>query len=288
MPQLVSPKQVARAIGVSESTLKRWCDRGLIEAHRTAGGHRRIRLDEVIQFLRQGDYQLVHPEILGLPATTGSSEWTLQRAAERLRNALIDAEEEVSRQIVIDVYLAGHPISGICDQVIATAFHEIGALWECSEIEVYEERRACEICIRLVHELRHLVQPPGGDAPIALGATLDGDPYTLAVSMGELVLRDGGWNAMSLGHLLPFATLQKAIERQQPRLLWISISAIREADRFCDEMNRLFEIAQSHGTAIVLGGRALSLEIRRNIHYSSYCDTFKHLDDFTSTLLAST
>jgi excisionase family DNA binding protein len=42
--KLVTPKQVAQAINVSESSLKRWCDQGLLTAIRTAGGHRRLAL----------------------------------------------------------------------------------------------------------------------------------------------------------------------------------------------------------------------------------------------------
>ena len=53
--QLLSPKQVARALGVSESSLKRWCDKGLIPTERTAGGHRRLPLAGVLDFLVRSD-----------------------------------------------------------------------------------------------------------------------------------------------------------------------------------------------------------------------------------------
>ena len=43
-----------------------------------------------------------------------------------------------------------------------------------------------------------------------MGGTLDGDPYTLAACMSELVLRDCGWRASSLGNMLPFETLRSA------------------------------------------------------------------------------
>ena len=53
MKSVLSPKELAAAIGVSESTLKRWADDGLIVFSRTAGGHRRIRLAEAIRFIRE-------------------------------------------------------------------------------------------------------------------------------------------------------------------------------------------------------------------------------------------
>ena len=59
MRDLLTPKQVARAIDVSESSIKRWCDKGVIPTQYTAGGHRRITMADTLEFLRTGKYQLV-------------------------------------------------------------------------------------------------------------------------------------------------------------------------------------------------------------------------------------
>ena len=60
--------------------------------------------------------------MLGLPVSTGQTDWTVTRARERLQHALIHGEESVCRRIVIDLYLAQHDMSMICDQVIAAQF----------------------------------------------------------------------------------------------------------------------------------------------------------------------
>lgn len=286
MRQRLSPKQVARAIGVSESSLKRWCDRGLIPFEKTAGGHRRMVMSDVVTFLRSGGYKVVEPDALQLPATVGCSGWSLTQALDRFVAALVTGNEDLCRRIVMDLFLAGRGMAVICDGIIAEGFQRVGEMWSCGEVEVYEERRACEITARMVHELRSFLEPPEGSAPIALGATLDGDPYTLAVSMAELVLRESGFRAQSLGHMLPFATLHTAIVEQRPRLLWLSVSAIRDVDGFTAELNRLFQCAVEHGAALVLGGRALNEELRRRLSYSAYCDTFQHLQSFARTLTA--
>ena len=71
MNEFVTPKQVARAIQVSESSVKRWCDKGVIPTQKTAGGHRRIQLAGLVRFLRESGQVLARPEVIGLPATTG-------------------------------------------------------------------------------------------------------------------------------------------------------------------------------------------------------------------------
>ena len=89
--KLVSPKQVARAIGVSESSLKRWCDRGLIKTVKTAGGHRKMEIGEVLAFIRENDHALVAPELLGLPPVSQLAALGLVRGKDRLVRALLEA-----------------------------------------------------------------------------------------------------------------------------------------------------------------------------------------------------
>lgn len=285
MSETLSPKQVARAIGVSESSLKRWCDQGLIPFMKTAGGHRRLALQDAISFIRSRGQELANPEAIRLPVMSGKTHWTLDRARDRLIEALNQGDETLCRQIVTDLYLSGHPVATLCDEVLTAAFHQIGELWECGEVQIYQERRACELCLRVVFHLRTLLPQLPSSTPVAIGGTLDGDPYTLATSMAEIVLWEAGFRAMTLGNLLPFATIHKAIEDQRPRLVWLSVSSIRNPQQFAAEMNHLFETSLKHGTALVLGGVAFTEEIRRSIRYSSYCDTFAHLDSFARSLL---
>ncbi len=284
MNELVSPKQVARAIGVSESSLKRWCDRGLITTIRTAGGHRKLPMNAVLEFLKSSGRELVEPGILGLPATVGQGEGTIRRAKDRLKETLIEGDEAACRQIIFDLYLAKHPISVICDQVIATVFQEIGELWDCGEVEVYEERMSCETCLRILHELRNRIPPVRPGSPVAIGGTLDGDPYTLQTTMAELVLCTNGWNAKSLGNSLPFFTLIAAIEKRRPKLFWLSVSHVRDETRFLQEAEKLYEAAVENNAALVVGGQALTDGLRKQMKYSAFCDTMQHLETFADTI----
>lgn len=285
MKDLVSPKQVARAIGVSESSLKRWCDRGLIEFTRTAGGHRKLHTRSVIEFLKSSGHELVDPEILGLPSTSGHGERTLNAAKNRLVQSLITGDETACRQIIIDLYLAKNRISQIGDEVIGAAFRQVGDLWDCGDVEVYQERLSCEICIRILHELRAMLPAVKQDAPVAIGGTLDGDQYTLGTTLVELVLRDNGWNATSLGNSLPFSTLKAAIETRQPKLFWLSVSYIRDEDLFLKEVNNLYELTRKHNIAFAAGGFALTEDVRKKMKYSNFCDTMQHLESFAQTLV---
>lgn len=289
MKELVTPHQVAQAIDVSESSVKRWCDQGLIPTVRTAGGHRRIPVNGVLHFLRNAGYRIVNPDLLGLPvATCGGHLRKACSERDRLIEALVQGNEDVCVEVVLNLYLARIPLSTICDEVLAAAFCEIGHKWGCGEVAVYRERRSCELCHRVLHEVRRALPELPPTAPIAIGGTVDGDPYTLASGMAELVLRENGWRASSLGNMLPFLSLRQAICDMRPRLFWLSVSSIRDVDLFVEEFAELTTMADELGVAVVIGGKALTDEIRRRMRYHSFCDTFAHLETFAKGLLPAT
>lgn len=281
---LVSPKQVARAIGVSESSLKRWCDQGLIQTLRTAGGHRKMPMAEVLRFVRDQGHVLVSPEVLGLPAASPRAELGLTRARPQFVEALLAGNEPLARQIVFDLYLARHPLSVIFDDVIAAAFHDIGDRWACHEIDVYEERRSCELTSRLLFDLRKLLPEPER-AWTAAGGTIEGDQYSLPSIMAELVLRECGYRTTSLGKSIPLPSLIRAAVELRPQLFWLSVSHIPAGEEFVSGFTALSRACQEIGTALIVGGRALTEGVRQQVTYSAYCDTMQHLESFARTLL---
>ena len=283
MSKQLTPKQVAQAIGVSESSLKRWCDKGLLQMQRTAGGHRRISTEAVAQFLRATGQKLMRPELLSLPAQSGQP-MPSGKAAEALLDALVRGDEEALRRVVLGLYLAGESLAELCDRLLAPAFAKIGHGWESGEVAVYQERRAVEICQRLLFELRSLIPAPPRAAPVAIGGTLADDPYKLATSMVELVLRDAGWHAESYGVGLPADTLVAAIEAVRPRLFWLSVSAITKRESFIEAFAPISAAATRCGAALVIGGRALDEEVRRDLLFSAYGDNLRHLLGFAHTL----
>ena len=283
---LVSPKQVSRAIGVSESSLKRWCDQGLIKTVRTAGGHRKMLTADVLRFVRENDHPLISPEVLGLPPVSQHAGLGLTRGMPRLVDALLVGDELLARQIVFDLYLAQHSISVICDGVISAAFREIGDRWACHEAAVYQERRGCEICLRVLFDLRK-IQRPAELTWSATGGTIEGDQYTLPTAMAELVLRESGFRATSLGTSIPYESLIKAVQETKPKLFWLSVSHIREGLDFLGEFAKLSQVCMTAGTALAVGGRALTDDLRQRMSYSAYCDTMQHLERFAKTLIGS-
>jgi excisionase family DNA binding protein len=281
MGKALSPKQVAQVIGVSEATLKRWCDRGLIDTQRTSGGHRRITEASVLDYLKARQLSPARPDLLGLPSAKGAGLRALENAAEVVALALEHGDEERMRRLLFDFHMAGRTVHELGDRVLSKAFRALGERWQHGDMEVYQERRACEIVMRWIHEVRRLLRAPEPDAPLALGGTPEGDPYEIANALVELSLREQGWRAESLGCSMPLATLAAAARRERPKLFWLSASNIASPrEDFIDGYRSFYKAASEAGSAVAIGGRAWSDDLRRQVPYDGYADTLTHLISF--------
>ena len=69
--KVFSPKQVAMALGVSEASIKRWVDKGLIECIKTDGGHRKVPLYSLMEYVHKNNIDLVNPEVINIPRSSG-------------------------------------------------------------------------------------------------------------------------------------------------------------------------------------------------------------------------
>ncbi len=279
----ISPKQVAKAIGVSESSLKRWCDQGLIPMSRTEGGHRRLNPADVVAFIRKSERHLAEPEILGLPAGTPQKSKFAEQTIQRLTQALIDGKDEICRRLIFDLYLSNERLGRIFDEMIAKSFYQIGIEWKKGTLDIYQERRAGEICESILIELRSFLPIPNENSPYAIGATPEGDDYRIANRMAELILRELGWNAISLGTSLPFSTIEKAVIRYEPKLIWLSISSISNKKKFFVAYQKMRERAGDN-IAIILGGNALTERVRKEIPCTAYCEHMQDMESYVANI----
>lgn len=285
--ETLSPKEAARVLGASESSLKRWCDQGLIDVIKTRGGHRRLTLDSLIRFADESGLSLAHPELARVPSRTGAGERTLQAVGEGFYQGLLDGNEAACRQLLRDGYIAGIPLSRMLDEIVAASFRRISAMYDGGKLEVFYERRAVETCLRVLHEFRHIVEGPPAGAPVAIGGAPEGDPYALPTAMVELLLRQQGWKATSLGTGLPFQTLIRAVDELRPRLFWLSVSHIDQEAEFVRDY-AAFHTAVEAKCPVVVGGRALTERVRRQMQYSAYGDHLQHMLAFARTILGAT
>jgi excisionase family DNA binding protein len=282
--QYLTTAQAAGALAVSVSTVKRWVDEGILPAHVTAGGHRKLRRAEVLALARQGKLPQGDP---ALPAGSGRGGSGPDPAAisASLLDALTAGDGRAARGVVRKAYAVGLSIEVLADQVIAPAMAGVGHQWEGGRLDVWREHRGTEICATAVHDLKDQLESRAErDRPVAIGGAPEGDPYMLPSLLAQLVLLDAGWEAVNLGPNTPLASLTKAVRELRPRLLWLSVSHLRDAGEFVRAYRALYRAAEEQGVAVAVGGRGLAADVRSSLIYTTHGDGLSHLAAFARTL----
>jgi excisionase family DNA binding protein len=271
-----SPKKVASSIGVSESSLKRWCDSGFLNAMKTAGGHRRIPRSEVISFVKRKNLKLVKPQNIGLPeiddiAVTGPQDAIVQFHAALLSNAPVTC-----RKLMVLLFLEGFEVADIFDQVVSPAFQQIGTACRSGGLDVHQQSQASVVCLEAIRQLNDLLPPPKPTARLAIGGSIAGDQFEIPTQALEVTMASLGWRAFSLGNDLPLSSLLQVAREQLPDLLWLSVSDLKEPGRAVIALNE-FASRMPEKTTVVLGGNAVTADIRKGITHAICCDNFSQM-----------
>jgi len=280
----LSTLQAAEALAVSVSTVKRWVDKGILPAHKTAGGHRKLLRAEVLALARQGD--LPRGDLASLSLASGRQPAMDHEATEAaLLEAMLRGQGTEVSAIIRRAYDSGEAVETIADRVIAPALAKMGHQWETSRIDVWQEHRGVQLCAAALYDLKQdLDARAERNRPVAVGGAPEGDPYLLATLLAQLVLLDAGWEAVNLGPNTPLSSLAKAVCELRPRLLWLSVSYLEDAADFVTAYRNLYSVAERQGVAVAVGGQALVESLRSSILYTTHGDGLSHLAAFARTL----
>ncbi|HEX4953882.1 MAG TPA: helix-turn-helix domain-containing protein [Thermoanaerobaculia bacterium] len=255
--QVLSTRELAEAVGVSESSIKRWADDGTVRAIRTVGGHRRIPFEEVIRFVRAANLRVVRPEILGLAdlERLGNALPAADQEGQALFHFLRGGEAQKARGLVLSWYLEGRSVAQIVDGPLKAAMDRLGEEWKHSPAGIFFEHRATDIALSSLHQLRALLPPVPGGGPVAVGGAPSGDPYMLPTLAVAVVLRSLAVDATNLGANTPAPALDEAVVALGARLLWLSVSSSEDPEPLRVEVLAALAVAERVQGTLLVGGR---------------------------------
>ncbi|HVT81624.1 MAG TPA: B12-binding domain-containing protein [Phycisphaerae bacterium] len=270
MEKLLTSKELAKAIGASESSMRRWTNSGVIRTARTVGGHRRIAISEAIRFVRQSGATVVRPDLLGLPdapAAVAASGPNAPALETRLFEALRSGDAATAKGWISGMFLKGMSLASICDGALHEAMQQMGELWQTDTRGILVEHRATGICIQVLEMLRQLIAQPAVDAPVALGGAPAGDPYLLPSMMAAHVLAESGYRDMNYGPETPLELLAAAAAEHKASIVWLSVKVVSDRARLRREVGTLAQQLEAMRVKLVIGGDGVeSLAIRAGGH----------------------
>ena len=196
----------------------------------------------------------------------------LESRTNEIYRHLVAGDEAACRRYIDRIRSEdGVSVLTVCEQ-LTEAFHSIGDAWACSEISVYREHVASQIGVRLLLDLSSRLTAGSETAPPAIGCPPESDPYSLPTLMVELVMRELGWNATSLGTNLPLELLAPAMEDLRPDLCWVSVSYTDSPARLRQQLEFLGEKGRADQIRILCGGQAITNELRQGISDITFVD----------------
>lgn len=275
----LSTIQAAEALGVSVSTVKRWVDEGVLPAHKTPGGHRKLARAEVLALARQGELPRGD-----LGALTGAAS-DVDAIANALLEAILGGQGAEATAILRRAYSSGHAIETIADQIVGPVMTEIGRQWEDEQIDVWNEHRATALCSASLYDLKdELEVRTERQRPLAIVTASENEQHLLPSLLAQLVLLDAGWEVVQLGSNTPFVSMAKAVQALKPRMLCVSVTHLQDRTDFIRGFREVYGAAEKQGVAVSVGGQALVEDVRTAITYTAYGDGMSHLAAFARTL----
>lgn len=278
--------EVARLCRVSDATVKRWEEAGLLKSERTGGGHRRFRAEEVARFQRE--------QGLGLKQNHGdeSVAKTTKRARERKNHSdsaflqtLIDGGEEAAANVFIRAYLEGRPLTQIIDRIVCPAMREVGELWHRNEIGIAQEHLATRTVIAALYKLRNTLPVPEMRDQLAICCAMDGDLHELPTLMAQMAIENEGFEVINFGAAMPLYSLADEVARHAPNLVCISAAVINDLERLSRDYKVFREKTANIDIPVMLGGRVFEDEhVRKRFEGEFYARSFTGVAEFARNL----
>ncbi len=229
---------VATRLGIAAPTLRTWDRRyGLGPSRRTEGGHRRYteadvaRVDLMSRLIADGvpaaeAATVAQSRTQALPRVPRGRVAAPQtaRSAGTAVDALVRAAAELDAATLSRIArqaLERHGVVGAWTKVAVPALTEIGRQWESGRIGIEGEHLVSE---RLGAELRAITRAGRSHRPASAQVVIAGaagEQHYLPVLALEAALAERRIGSVALGPRTPTAALAAAVERRDPRVVFI-------------------------------------------------------------------
>jgi excisionase family DNA binding protein len=258
----LTSREAARVLGVSEASVKRWADSGLLPMEKTAGGHRRFRPEDLAAVRRAcpsyGDAAADRKRAAlraSAPQTQALEPGREAALTSETFRALLDGRDEELSSLLVNLYLHGLSVGQIADNVLCASMRKVGDLWHAGELTVAQEHVATRTASVALQRLRASLQTrAAGGRMSAICCSVEDDFHELPLRLAALTLEASGLAVFDLGPSTPFSALAEAVQRFRPELVCVSSTVLLRLDRAAYEYASFIKTARRAEASVVLGG----------------------------------
>lgn len=278
--------EVARLCRVSDATVKRWEEAGLLKSERTSGGHRRFRAEEVARFQREQKLGLklnLGDESVARTAKRGAAK--KNRPESALYQTLIDGGEEAATNFLITAHLEGKELTEIIDRLICPAMQKVGELWHRGDISITQEHLATRTVSFAIYKLRSALPISAAKSGLAMCCAMEGDLHELPTLLAQVTIENEGLDVVNFGANTPLYSLTEEVERHLPKLVCISATVVNDLERLTRDYKIFREKMTKLEIPILLGGGIFAnTDTQKRFEGGFYMSSFKDVAEFARNI----
>ncbi len=282
----LTTREVARLCRVSDATVKRWEDAGLIKSERTSGGHRRFRAEEIARFQREqglGQKQSLGGDSV-FSANNRHPETRLQAEVSFI-DLILAGREEAAAEFLIAEHLDGRHLTEIFDGLVCPPMRKIGEMWFAGDLGIAQEHLATRTVQNAIYKLRSRLPVPEPTGKLAVCCALENEQHELPTHLAQITIENEGWEVLNFGANTPLYSLKEEVIKHIPDLICISATMMNDIERLSRDYLDLREIAAKNKTSIIVGGRIFRDEcVRKRFPADFYADSFADVAGFARNL----
>ena len=226
---LLTTREVARVIGVHESTVKRWCNDGHLDFEKTSGGHRRIRLNALLDCTERLD--IPHP--LRFLNSEAVPAWEAFQAIQKKASYQLAAQMvlgwyrvnslQKSYRFIEYLITQGIPLAALLDNIFGKILLTLGTEWQEGQISIGDEHLIYHGIRNTLELLDSKEAVVSSGAKVALVGCINGSRHEAGSLMVRSVLREHGWEVLYLGAAVPHEEFAYMQLKKHASLVCISV-----------------------------------------------------------------
>lgn len=265
----LTSSQAASLLQVHESSMKRWANEGRIIPENTKGGHRRISLPQLIEFVK-----LERQDSALLRFLPFEEEMAEAAIACRERNnfaplvkLIIQFCDHKPPGYIVEMlsYLRTAfdiPLTRSFDLGLAPALAQIGNQWIEGTRSIAHEHRFTQKVLDALYGLSRIdATEKASSAPLALVGSAEGCHHEIGAMFVRLALEEAGWQVCYLGANVPFdefAGIQADLNSKLVAISFVPPCSPMDLRRCASILNRLYQVEKPY--YLVVGGGGLKAE----------------------------
>ncbi|MDQ3021521.1 MAG: cobalamin-dependent protein [Bacteroidota bacterium] len=281
MKLTISSKKAANYFNVNESTIKRWADSGILKCYKTAGGHRKFKLEDLRKHAIANDYQ--NTNLLFVEKKTRMKSEIIKKDYTVINNKLekyiLKGNIRLTYELLFTLYMNKYSLDEIFDCIIKETMKSIGLKWENKTLSIESEHIATNTIISSLHQFENIIQKKVNNKKTAICAGLENEFHEIGLLCVKIALEEEGWNVIYPGINLPVKSLTELIKKHKSKLLCVSSTFTSNSKSYKHQIKELKKVSELSGAKFLFGGENKFTKINKDANCISIWDLKKYIKE---------